>query len=55
MPKKKYLNNPLIIGGSGFVGSFLIKELLNDHQARNLDKNQSPFFNDISSIGDILK
>ncbi len=54
MPKKKYLNNPLIIGGSGFVGSFLIKELLNDHQARNLDKNKSPFFNDISSIGNIL-
>jgi len=54
MPKKKYLNNPLIIGGSGFVGSFLIKDLLNDHQVRNLDKNKSPFFNDISSIGNIL-
>ena len=34
----------LIIGGSGFVGSFLLKELKN-HKFINLDKNPSPFFN----------
>lgn len=42
-----------IIGGSGFVGSFLIEEL-NDFNVTNLDKNPSPFFNDISTIGNIL-
>ena len=41
-----------IIGGSGFVGSFLIKELHN-FNVFNLDKNQSPFFDDISIKGDI--
>ena len=34
MSKSKYL----IIGGSGFVGSFLIKELHN-YKVGNLDKN----------------
>lgn len=42
----------LTIGGSGFVGSFLIKEL-NDLKVNNLDKNPSPFFNDITKIVDI--
>ena len=42
----------LTIGGSGFVGSFLIKEL-NKTKVHNLDKNPSPFFNDITKIGDI--
>tara|TARA_X000000950_G_scaffold183181_1_gene221930 strand:- start:671 stop:1651 length:981 start_codon:yes stop_codon:yes gene_type:complete len=41
-----------IIGGSGFVGSFLIKELHN-FNVFNLDKNPSPFFDDISIKGDI--
>ena len=41
-----------IIGGSGFVGSFLIKEL-QDYKVGNLDKNPSPFFDNISDIGDI--
>lgn len=41
-----------IIGGSGFVGSFLIKELYN-YSVKNLDKNPSPFFNEITTIGDI--
>ena len=41
-----------IIGGSGFVGSFLIKEL-NNYNVFNLDKNQSPFFDDISIKADI--
>ena len=43
-----------IIGGSGFIGSFLIKELKNS-DLENLDKNQSPFFNEITSICDITK
>jgi nucleoside-diphosphate-sugar epimerase len=42
----------VIIGGSGFVGSFLIKELI-DCNVRNIDKNPSPFFNNITEIGDI--
>lgn len=42
----------LIIGGSGFVGSYLIKRL--EHiNVNNLDKNPSPFFNRITKIGDI--
>lgn len=41
-----------IIGGSGFVGSFLINELKNC-DVLNLDKNSSPFFDDISVKGDI--
>lgn len=41
-----------IIGGSGFVGSFLIKELI-DCNVQNLDKNLSPFFNNFTEIGDI--
>ncbi|MDC3179383.1 NAD-dependent epimerase/dehydratase family protein [Flavobacteriales bacterium] len=40
------------MGGSGFVGSFLIKELYNS-SVKNLDKNPSPFFNEITTIGDI--
>jgi nucleoside-diphosphate-sugar epimerase len=42
----------LTIGGSGFVGSFLIKELYN-YKVRNLDKNPSPFFDNITTNGDI--
>lgn len=44
----------LIIGGSGFVGSFLIKEM-NNQNLYNLDKNSSPFFNEKTTIGDIRK
>ena len=42
----------LLIGGSGFVGSFLIKEL-QDHIVENLDKNSSPFFDNLTVNGDI--
>ena len=42
----------LIIGGSGFVGSFLIKNMQN-RDVQNLDKNPSYFFNEITKIGDI--
>lgn len=52
MQEKKYLNNLLIVGGSGFVGSFLIKELHN-YKVGNLDKNPSPFFDNITIKGDI--
>jgi nucleoside-diphosphate-sugar epimerase len=41
-----------IIGGSGFVGSFLINEL-RDFKVHNLDKNSSPFFDNITINGDI--
>ena len=40
----------LIIGGSGFVGSFLLKELQNFNTI-NLDKNSSPFYNKKTIIG----
>ena len=42
----------LVIGGSGFVGSFLIDKL-KDFKVRNIDKNKSPFYNKITTIGDI--
>ena len=42
----------ILIGGSGFVGSFLIKELHN-YKVGNIDKNPSPFFDDITTNGDI--
>ena len=42
----------LIIGGSGFVGSKLISEI-GVNKCLNLDKNKSPFFNEITTIGDI--
>lgn len=41
-----------IIGGSGFVGSRLITTL-NKKNCSNLDKNQSPFYSEITTIGDI--
>jgi nucleoside-diphosphate-sugar epimerase len=46
------LKKNIIIGGSGFVGSFLIKEL-QDSNTVNLDKNPSPFFDNITINGDI--
>lgn len=42
----------LIIGGSGFVGSRLLSEL-NLKDCINLDKQQSPFYNDITRLHDI--
>ena len=42
----------LVIGGSGFVGSFLINEI-RDLKINNLDKNPSPFYNDLTQIGNI--
>lgn len=44
------MNN--IIGGAGFVGTRLVKEL-NKSNCLILDKNQSAFYADITTIGDI--
>jgi nucleoside-diphosphate-sugar epimerase len=46
------MNKYLIIGGAGFVGSNLVK-MLGKNNCLILDKNPSPFFNDITFIGDI--
>lgn len=43
----------LVIGGSGFVGSRLISEFDNLDDIINFDKNNSPFFQKITVIGDI--
>jgi len=42
----------LVIGGSGFVGSFLLKRIENI-TVRNFDKNPSPFFDNITINGDV--
>lgn len=47
------MTKTLVIGGSGFVGSSLIK-ILDKNNTKNLDKNPSPFFNKITEIGNIL-
>ena len=52
--QEKKINNILVIGGSGFVGSFLIRDLIDGYQVKNIDKNKSPFFNNISSVSNIL-
>jgi GlcNAc-P-P-Und epimerase len=41
-----------LIGGSGFVGTRLIKEI-KEESCINIDKNPSAFFNKITSIGDV--
>lgn len=43
-----------IIGGSGFVGSRLIDLLKSSHNITNIDKRESPFFNEITTICNIL-
>jgi nucleoside-diphosphate-sugar epimerase len=44
-----------IIGGSGFIGTRLIRKLTSDNKynLKNIDKNQSKNFPDISNIGDV--
>ena len=46
-------NNVLIIGGSGFVGTCLIKRL-NNKSIYNFDKNPSLLFPEITTIGNVL-
>ena len=48
----KKTSKVLIIGGSGFVGSQLISTL-KPNNCINIDKNASPFFPNISLLGDI--
>lgn len=43
-----------VIGGSGFVGSRLIDLLKGSHEVKNIDKQPSPFFNDITTIANVL-
>ncbi len=42
----------LVIGGSGFVGSRLI-DLIGKNNCLNIDKSESYFYNDITTIGNI--
>ena len=42
-----------VIGGSGFLGSHLLRKLKTSYQLSNLDKNPSVEYNDITSIGNI--
>ena len=46
--------NITVIGGSGFIGSFLMQELSNN-EVINIDKNPSPFFQSKTKIIDIRK
>lgn len=48
----KIKNKNLIVGGSGFIGSRLMS-ILDPHSFINLDKNSSPFFDDVSVKADI--
>ena len=48
----KSSNKIQVIGGSGFVGSFLL-DTLKESNISNLDKNHSPFFNKLTTIGDV--
>lgn len=43
----------LVIGGSGFVGSFLLQQL-DVNNTLNYDKAKSPFYNQITTIGNVL-
>lgn len=47
--------NIALIGGSGFVGSRLIEILIKEgkYNCKNIDLQQSPFFNEITTIGDV--
>jgi len=46
--------NILVIGGSGFIGTALIRELLTlGYYVRNFDKNPSVDFSELSTIADV--
>lgn len=42
-----------LIGGSGFVGTRLIELIKNDTKIKNIDKNSSHFFQNVTVLGDI--
>ena len=46
------MKKTMVIGGSGFVGSRLISEI--EGNISNFDKNKSPFFQEITTIGNVL-
>ena len=52
MKELEYESFIQIIGGSGFVGSRLI-QIIEEDKCYNFDKNASPFFQQITTIGDI--
>ena len=41
------------VGASGFVGTRLIELLKNDFTIKNIDKNPSHFFQELTEIGDV--
>lgn len=44
----------LVIGGSGFIGTYLVRELLESgHEVNVFDKNPCEAFNDLVTIGDV--
>ncbi|MBD2781294.1 NAD-dependent epimerase/dehydratase family protein [Xenorhabdus szentirmaii] len=43
----------LLIGASGFVGTRLIETAISEFNIKNLDKQQSHFYSEITDIGDI--
>lgn len=47
------MQNITLIGASGFVGTRLIDTIKDSYNLLNLDKQQSPFFSDITTIGDV--
>ena len=42
-----------VLGGSGFIGTKLIGELVANHQVINLDKNNSPHHQSITKLCDV--
>src|SRR4051794_19686516 len=43
----------ITIGGSGFIGTYLVKFLQAEHQLFNIDKHNSAAFSHLTSIADI--
>ena len=46
-------DNVLLIGASGFVGTRLLETAIADFNIKNLDKQQSHFYPEITQIGDV--
>jgi len=47
------MKNTLFIGASGFVGTRLTDICKKDFAITNLDKQQSPFFQELTTLGDV--